>query len=557
MAEDARAAVLLTQTKLKSGLLNGAPVLRLDTLNSEGQEGPTALETQAMPESPAYVIYTSGSTGTPKGVMLDHRGRVNNFLDFDRRFDVEPGDRLLAVSSLGFDMTAYDVFGTLAAGAAIVLPRAADALDPARWAELLKRHRVTLWHSAPALLELLVQHLESQKDTKDVKDNKDGAGSEGLDLRLVLLGGDWIPLSLPDRLRRFAPGATVISLGGATEVSMDSTIYNVEEVRPEWSSIPYGRPMANQRAHVVDRLLQPMPVGVPGELLLGSIGVGHGYFGRPDLTASKFVPDAFGCFFGGQPGSRLYRTGDLARLRPDGQLELLGRLDFQVKVRGVRIELGEITAALAQHEAVQEAVVTARPGPGGAPRLVGYVVPRRPVETSDLAAFLRGRLPEAMVPTAWVVLNALPLSPNGKVDRRALPDPEPVQAGAREPVPPRTAIETVIAGVWSDLLGAPQVGATDNFFELGGHSLLATQAVSRLRSLLQIELPLRALLEAPTVAGVAATAEALGRSEGIELEEIAAMVLQLSELSEDDVQRMLLERERVEREGEPLEEARP
>src|SRR5436309_2040811 len=206
--------------------------------------------------------------------------------------------------------------------------------------------------------------------------------------------------------------------------------------------------MANQRAYVVDRLVQPAPAGVPVELLLGGIGVGNGYFGQPELTATKFIPDPFGGVFG-QGGERLYRTGDLARLRPDGQLELLGRIDFQVKVRGVRIELGEITAALARHPAAQEAVVTAHRDASGAVRLIGYVVPREPVAGMDLQAFLRGRLPEPMIPTAWVFLDALPLSPNGKVDRRALPepDPEPARAG-RAPVEPRTPLEAVVAGVW-------------------------------------------------------------------------------------------------------------
>jgi amino acid adenylation domain-containing protein len=530
MLQDARARVLIAGPGLTDLLeTKGAPVLTLGTVPVEGDAWLRASSRPEMTsEHPAYVIYTSGSTGAPKGVMVNHRGRVNNFLDFDRRFAVGRGDRLLAVSSLGFDMTAWDVFGTLAAGAAIVLPRADDALDPARWADLMRRARVTLWHSAPALLELLVQHLEAFPPI------------EPLALRLVLLGGDWIPLSLPDRIRRFAPGATVISLGGATEVSMDSTIYQVNEVRPDWTSIPYGRPMWNQRAHVVDAALHPAPIGVPGELLLGGIGVGNGYFGRPDLTASRFIPNPFA----DTPGDRLYRTGDLARLRPDGQLELLGRIDFQVKVRGVRIELGEITAALARHEAVQEAVVAARPDSAGALRLIGYVVPRHPVEAAELAAFLGARLPRAMVPSTWVFLEALPLSPNGKVDRRALPDPAPEAGrGARAFVEPRTAVEAVVAGVWGDLLNVAEVSAEDNFFELGGHSLLATQAVSRLRSILQIELPLRSLLESPTVAGVTAVAVALACAEGFDLEEIATTVLQLSELSEDDVQRMLAERE--------------
>jgi amino acid adenylation domain-containing protein len=541
MLEDARARALITQENLLERFQGrDIPLALLDLQGDLSLPGVILSEAKdlgggAIPESHAYVIYTSGSTGTPKGVMLDHRGRVNNFLDFNRRFGVGPGDALLAVSSLSFDMTAYDVFGTLAAGAAVVLPPAADALDPAAWAELIARHRVTVWHSAPALLELLVGQVEAH-------------GGDLSSLRLVLLGGDWIPLSLPDRLRRLAPGAKVVSLGGATEVSMDSTIFPVEEVEPSWTSIPYGRPMANQRAHVVDARLRPAPVNVPGELLLGGVGVGHGYFARPELTAEKFIPDPFSGRF--EPGGRLYRTGDLARFRPDGNLELLGRIDFQVKIRGVRIELGEIVAALNRHEEVREAVVVARrggPAADNAPRLVGYYVPREgaSLTPAGLADYLRARLPEPMVPAAWVELAALPLSPNGKVDRRALPDPEPGAGLAREFVAPRTAVERVIAGVWEELLrplGVERVGALDSFFELGGHSLLATQVVSRLRAMFPVEVSLKTMLETPTVAGIAAAVEALGRAEGIDMDEVAEVVLQLNELSEDEVRAILAAR---------------
>jgi amino acid adenylation domain-containing protein len=520
MVQDAQVKALITESFLEGG---GA-------LSREAGEGWGGGD----PGLPAYVIYTSGSTGAPKGVLVDHRGRVNNFLDFNRRFQVGPADRLLAVSSLSFDMTAYDVFGTLAAGGAVVLPPAEDPLDPARWAERIREHGVTVWHSAPALLEMLVGHLEA-------------AGDAGpLPLRLVLLGGDWIPLTLPDRLRRLAPGARVISLGGATEVSMDSTIYEVGEVDPAWKSIPYGAPMWNQTAWVVDPHGNPAPIGVLGELLLGGVGVGHGYFGRPDLTAERFVPDALS----GEPGARLYRTGDLARFRTGGWLELLGRLDFQVKVRGVRIELGEIAAALERHEAVREAVVVAQRSPEEPPRLVAYVVPRegreREADPARLADFLRARLPEPMVPSAWVTLAKLPLTPNGKVDRRALPDGASLAGSGTPYVEPSTALERVVAGVWRDFLPADlpegKIGARDNFFALGGHSLLATQVVSRLRTLLPVEVSLRTLLETPTVAGLAAAIDAMGRAEAIDMDEVAETILLLNEMSEEDVQRMLAER---------------
>jgi amino acid adenylation domain-containing protein len=547
MLQDAQVKALITDPSLAETFASGIPILPVDPIGEPqgpsplgggglgtggGQEGGVCLH-HTPPDLPAYVIYTSGSTGTPKGVMVDHRGRVNNFLDFNRRFGIGPADRLLAVSSLSFDMTAYDVFGTLAAGGAIVLPPAEDPLDPARWAARIREHGVTVWHSAPALLEMLVGHLEA-------------AGDPGpLPLRLVLLGGDWIPLTLPDRLRRLAPGARVVSLGGATEVSMDSTIYEVGEVDPAWKSIPYGVPMWNQSAWVVDPPGNPAPIGVPGELLLGGAGVGHGYFGRPDLTADRFIPDALS----GEPGARLYRTGDLARFRTGGWLELLGRLDFQVKVRGVRIELGEIVAALERHEAVREAVVAAKRGPEGPPRLVAYVVPRegreREADPARLADFLRARLPEPMVPSAWMTLEKLPLTPNGKVDRRALPDPEPGAglAGSGTPyVEPSTALERVVAGIWRDFLPVEQIGACDNFFALGGHSLLATQVVSRLRTLLPVEVPLRTMLERPTVAGLAAAIDAMGRAEAIDMDEVAKTILLLNEMSEEDVQRMLAER---------------
>lgn len=312
----------------------------------------------------AYVIYTSGSTGRPKGAMLDHRGRVNNFCDFNRRFDVGPGDRLLALSSPSFDMSAYDVFGTLAAGATIVVPEPAATLDPARWAQMMVEHEITVWHSVPALLELLVDHIG------------DRSVLQPRWLRLVLLGGDWIPLALPARITALASGCRVISMGGATEVSMDSTIFEIDAVRPEWKSIPYGAPMANQLAYVLDPKLGLVPVGVPGELHLGGIGVGRGYLNRPELTAEKFIPNPF------RRGERLYKTGDLARWRPDGNLELLGRIDFQVKIRGFRVELGEIEAALRKHESVRECVVLARGTPPRELRLVAYVVQNAGDKTS-------------------------------------------------------------------------------------------------------------------------------------------------------------------------------
>jgi amino acid adenylation domain-containing protein len=359
-------------------------------------------------EDLCYVIYTSGSTGRPKGVLLGQRGRVNNFTDFNRRFAVGPGDAVLSVSSLGFDMTTYDVFGMLIAGAAVVLPDPSRDRDPVHWLDLVRTRGVTIWHSVPALLDLLLFAAEN-------------LGVRELPgLRVVLLGGDWIPVGMAARVRALAPSAQVISLGGATEVSMDSTIYPIGEADPGWRSVPYGTPMAGQRAYVLDVDGHLAAVGVPGELYLGGTGLAWGYAGAPGQTATRFVPDPFGSAL----GARMYRTGDLAKYGSDGVLELLGRLDFQVKIAGNRIELGEVEVALREQPGV-EAAVAAAPLVGSVRTLVGYVVgaERHELDPNELRQALRSRLPAYMVPSIIFVLDRLPLTPNGKLDRKALPVP--------------------------------------------------------------------------------------------------------------------------------------
>ena len=364
MVSDSKVAVIVTQRRLSDSLpKTDARRVFLDAERNTLDKLPTtAPMNTAGATDRAYVIYTSGSTGAPKGVVLNHRGRVNNFLDFNTRFDVGPTDCLIALASLSFDMCAYDVFGTLAAGATIALPAQESMQSPAAWAELLNTAEVTLWHTAPAMLKMLVDHLEAHPDQTPTH------------LRLVLLGGDWIPVDLPDRLRALKPDVRVISMGGATECSMDSTIYEVRAVDPSWNSIPYGEPMWNQLAFVLDDQLEPLPIGVPGELYLGGIGVGDGYLERPELTAERFLPNPFGSPVKGDDNPRMYRTGDLARWMPDGNLELLGRVDNQVKIRGYRIELGEIEARLREHPALKEGVVVARPDATGEKRLVAYLV---------------------------------------------------------------------------------------------------------------------------------------------------------------------------------------
>lgn len=343
MLEDTQALILLTEAELQtnfSTFKNKALLIDQDWPEIAQQDSAN-LNTGVTPQDLAYVIYTSGSTGRPKGAVLNHQGRVNNFCDFNRRYSIGPGDKLLALASISFDMSVYDIFGTLMCGGTVVIADASSIQGAANWAPLMIQHGITVWHSVPALMEMLVDYVEGRDSlTPDA-------------LRLVLLGGDWIPVALPDRLKALVPTMQVVSMGGATEVSMDSTIYDVNEPSSQWKSIPYGFPMANQLTYVLDKYLQPLPIGVPGELHLGGVGVGEGYWKREQLSAEKFIANPF------RPGERLYKTGDLARFGEDGNLELLGRIDFQVKVRGFRIELGEIESRLRKHPAVKECVLMA------------------------------------------------------------------------------------------------------------------------------------------------------------------------------------------------------
>ncbi|RCG32614.1 amino acid adenylation domain-containing protein [Sphaerisporangium album] len=436
----------------------------------------------AGPENLCYIIHTSGSTGEPKPIALRHRGVMNNIADLNTRFQVGPGDSVLALSSPSFDMSVYEFLGMTAAGGTVVIPDPGRTKDPAHWAELLASENVTVWNSAPALLVLLADQMEQTR-------------AEPLPrLRLALLGGDWVPVPLFDRVRAFAPALRFIVMGGATEASIHSTIYEVEATGPDWTSIPYGRPMANQRTYILDDALQPVPPGVPGELYLAGIGLARGYLDQPERTAERFTEWSYGEV----TGERLYRTGDLARFGADGLIELLGRVDFQVKINGLRVELGEIEAVLRSHPWVRQTAVAAREG-----RLVAYIVPEdQPPGTDELRDLVAERLPDYMVPTAFVTMERLPLTPNGKLDRKGLPEPEVTGAAYREPRSPQ---EKILAGVYADVLGVDRVGLDDDFVALGGDSIRSIQVVTRARAL-GVEVSARQVLQARTVAELALAA---------------------------------------------------
>ncbi len=438
----------------------------------------------------AYVIFTSGSTGMPKGVMIEHRGALNTVRDVNERHGVTARDRVLSLSSMSFDLSVYDVFGVLAAGGAIVLIAPEESRDPARWAELVQQHGVTLWNSVPALMQMLIDHQEG-RDRAPLRS-----------LRLALMSGDWVPVGLSDRLKAQVDGIRVISMGGATEASIWSIDYPIERVEATSPSIPYGKAMRNQRWFVLGDGLEPRPLWVPGELYIGGIGLARGYWRDQDKTDERFVTHP-------KTGERLYRTGDWGRYLRDGNIEFLGREDGQVKIRGFRVELGEIDAAISALPEVREALCVAYADVSGQKSLAAYVVARdgAPFDDAAIKARLAKKLPEYMVPAQVLLLEAMPLSANGKVDRKALPSPT---AGPtrHEYVPPRTERERQMASIWQDLLQRERVGVTDNFFALGGHSLIAVMLVSRAQRALGLELPLAKVLEHPTIESLLGSLEA-------------------------------------------------
>nr|BFE59215.1 non-ribosomal peptide synthetase [Dactylosporangium thailandense] len=429
--------------------------------------GPLPVPVSVWPGAPAYIIYTSGSTGEPKGVVVAHRAAVNTIDALNDRFGVGPHDRVLAVSALDFDLSVYDIFGLLSAGGGLVLVDEESRRDAAAWCRLVRRHGVTLWQSVPALLDMLLT----------------AAGGDELGgLRLALLGGDWVGLDLPARLAGAAPHARLVALGGTTETAIHSTVQEVAEVPPHWTSVPYGVPLRNQVCRVVDEAGRDRPDRVAGELWIGGESVAQEYRGDQARTARQFVVHA---------GRRWYRTGDLARYLPDGTLEFLGRADHQVKIRGHRIELGEVEAAFAEHPLVRHAVVVAVRGartrlaaavdaaPGAAPADL----------VADLTAFVAARVPAFMVPAQVTLVDSLPLSGNGKIDRAAVatllaaePGGNPEGERANPPEPPRGPVEATVAEAWAAVLDMPAVGRDDSFFQLGGDSLLATRMIGRLRA---------------------------------------------------------------------------
>jgi amino acid adenylation domain-containing protein len=430
------------------------------------------------PDNLAYVIYTSGSTGKPKGVEIEHRSLVNLLLAMKSRIGARAEDVLVAVSPVSFDIATFELLLPLISGATVEIVRKDESMDGARLASRLASSGATMIHATPATFQTLL-----------------GSGWEGIKGLRIMTGGDLVPKDLADELLRVTACPHLWHLYGPTETTILACARRYAEGEKR---LPLGDPLDNVRMYVLDRTLRPTPIGVPGEICVGGSNVARCYLGRPELSAEKFVPDPFS-----DRGERLYRTGDRGRRLANGDIEFLGRIDNQVKIRGFRIEVGEIEAVLVEHESVREAVVVAREEASKEKRLVAYVVASEGATPSltELRAHLKDRLPEYMVPAAFVVLPSFPLSAHGKVNRAALPAPESGRLGVeRAYSAPTGPIEEAMAEIWQSLLSVERVGVDDNFFELGGHSLLATKLVWRMREKLGVSVPLAMLFERPTIA---------------------------------------------------------
>jgi len=465
--------------------LEGLTVIALEeVVSAEPAENPAR---GIHPANLAYVIYTSGSTGRPKAVGVPHGALANHMAWMQGAYPLAADDRVLQKTPLSFDASVWEFYAPLLAGATLVMAGPEAHRDPAELLRTVADERITILQLVPAYLRAVLET---------------GGATPVRSLRTLFCGGEALSAELAARAAD-AFGCAVVNLYGPTETCIDTTSH-VFSAGGAGAQVPIGRPVANTRAYVLDAALGAVPVGIPGELYIGGAQVTRGYLGRPGLTAERFVPDPFA----DRAGARLYRTGDRARWLADGVLEYVGRTDAQVKVRGFRIEPGEVEAVLAAHDAVREAVVIAREDAPGDRRLVGYVVAAEGAAPTpaELRAYLKGRLPEYMVPSAVVVLDALPLTPSGKVARRALPAPEYTETAY---VAPRTDAERVMAEIWEAVLGKERVGVHDDFFALGGHSLMVMRLIGRVRSAFDVELSIRALFAAPTLEGISAEVERL------------------------------------------------
>ena len=538
MIEDARLGCVVTRNGIQKRLPTSVPtVIALDSEAALSRNEPVhnpSLELNGVQR--AYVIYTSGSSGRPKGVEGTHRGAINRFWWMWERYPFQPGEVCCQKTNLGFVDSIWEIFGPLLAGVPSVILAPETVLDPEELLQSLARHGVTRMVLVPSLLRALLDHAPD-------------LGQRVPKLKLWSCSGEVLSADLARRFRQACPDAKLLNIYGSSEVAADVTWHEVGE--EDTTIVPIGKPISNSQVYLLDRQMNPVPVGVRGQIYVGGDGLAAGYWNRPELTAERFVANPIAP----EQSARLYRTGDLGRWRANGEIEYLGRVDSEVKLRGMRIELGEIEAVLMTHALVGEAAVELAEE-SGQPRLLAYLVPRngQAPNARELRRHLRTKLPEPMVPARYVVLEELPLLASGKVNRRALAGTAGVVLTEQGMTPPRTETERKLGEIWKELLKVEEVGVDQNFFELGGHSLLVLQVIARIRRMFEVELAVRTVFEEPTLAGLAAAvekADAQGlkartpilqrrsRSEGMAAPGREALLAQLDQLSADDVQTLL------------------
>jgi amino acid adenylation domain-containing protein len=488
MLSDANLTLLLTQGSLVARLpTSAAQVVCLDEFDWNGAQAATQSDARVRPEHLAYVIYTSGSTGRPKGVCIEHRNIVNYVSGVVDRLQLEPGMNYATVSTIAADLGNTVLFPALVTGGCLHVISQERAESQALLSEYFSREKIDVLKIVPSHLAAL----QSGKNPEQV-----------MPTSRLILGGESSRLERIERLRALSPKCGIYNHYGPTETTVGVLTYHARTQLPSTRSgtLPLGRPLPNSRIYLLDADGQPVPIGEQGELCIGGRGVARGYLKRPDLTAEKFVADPFSP----DPDARLYRTGDVARYLPDGNIEFCGRIDHQIKLHGYRVELGEIEAALREQDAVQDAVVLAREDDTGEKQLVAYVTPKQSLMPATLREHLKARLPQYMVPSAFVLMDSLPLTLNGKIDRQGLAGlPFENVAPAREFVSPRTETEKALAVIWSQLLKVENIGIDDDVFDLGANSLQAMKALTQIRDALEVNLALRNLFEHPSVASLA------------------------------------------------------
>jgi len=531
MLEDANPSLLLVQKDLdRFDEFSGRKVfidIEWDLIGKEDRANPVCLTT---PDDLLNIVYTSSTTGKPKGTFITQHAVLNRLFWMWEAYPFRSDDVAVLQKSYALVAATWELFGALLKGISTAILSQQDVLDPAQLWEKVVTHKVTYLLATPALLEGVLYQMEMH------------AGQWNA-LRLATTSAEPISPAMVTRWKQAFPGVPLLNLYGATECASNVVLYDSSQMPPDANRVPVGKPLANMKVYVLDDRLNPVPMGVTGEMCVAGACLARGYVNLPELTADRFVPNPFS----DRQGSRLYRTGDLARIRADGNIELVGRKDYQVNIRGFRVELGDIETALLRHEKVKECAVIPDDDDLDRKRLVAYVVSienPEPTISGELSRFLQENLPNYMVPSAFVFLDVLPLTPNGKVDRRALPAPDQTRPELQEAfAAPRTPAEEVVAGIWGEIIGVEQVGIYDNFFDLGGHSLLATQVISRLRNVFDVELPLRSLFENPTVEGL--VSKVVENRGGLKIvEEIAQTLKQVSRLSIEEMRAMLLEQTR-------------